>query len=65
MLDCHNNCAPAGWSGDGVCDDPDTEYGAYYYNCAKLSFDGGASPPTRGHTAQYHRVMTVVAARGR
>jgi hypothetical protein len=41
--DCNGNCAPAGWVGDGLCDD-----GAYtwngipiYLNCAEFNCDGG------------------------
>jgi len=41
--DCNNICAPAGWLGDGFCDDGSYEYNGnpIFFNCEEFDFDNG------------------------
>ena len=41
--DCNGICAPAGWLGDGFCDDGSYEYNGnpIFFNCEEFDFDNG------------------------
>ena len=41
--DCNGICAPAGWLGDGTCDDGSYEYNGndIFFNCEEFDFDNG------------------------
>ena len=41
--DCNNICAPAGWLGDGFCDDGSYQYNGndIFFNCEEFNFDNG------------------------
>ena len=41
--DCNNICAPAGWLGDGFCDDGSYQYNGndIFFNCEEFDFDNG------------------------
>ena len=41
--DCNGICAPAGWLGDGFCDDGSYEYNGnpIFFNCEEFNFDNG------------------------
>lgn len=41
--DCNGICAPAGWLGDGFCDDGSYEYNGnpVFFNCEEFDFDNG------------------------
>ena len=41
--DCNGICAPAGWLGDGFCDDGSYEYNGnpIFFDCEEFDFDNG------------------------
>ena len=41
--DCNNICAPAGWLGDGFCDDGSYQYNGndIFFNCEEFDFVNG------------------------
>jgi hypothetical protein len=45
--DCNGNCAPAGWVGDGICDDGSYSHNGVpiYFNCEQFDNDGGDCDP--------------------
>lgn len=47
--DCHGNCAPDQWVGDGFCDDGTFTYDGVpiFFNCAQFDCDGGDCDPAQ------------------